>query len=208
MSLFVTFEGIDGSGKTSTMKALKQKLVEHHFSVYSSQEPGGSEIRNAIRDTIVSKNLEPLSQLYLFLADRVEHIVQLKLAAKYNDILFSDRYADSTIAYQAFGNEVDIWGLFHNPGDALTMGFNPDLTFYLKIPYREARDRIEDRGEKLSFFEKQGEGFYRKVIAGYEEQAKYNPFRIKTIEVEGKNLEEIVEECFLHMMNKLKEKIV
>lgn len=209
MSFFVTFEGIDGCGKTSTIRAVEQKLIEQNFSVYASREPGGSILRNKIRDIIVTaQHLEPLTQLYLFLADRVEHVRQLTFASQNNDILMSDRYADSTVAYQAFGNDLNIWEMFKDLRTTLTMNLVPNLTFYLKIDIQKAKERMKNRGEKLSFFEKQGEEFYKRVIDGYEYMAQSNFSRIITIDVNEKSLDEVVNECFSTIMNKIPPKTV
>jgi dTMP kinase len=170
--MFITFEGIDGSGKSTQILLLREYLVKNGHKVVTLREPGGTELSEYIRAVLLNKKLEvsDISELLLFQAaraDLVKTIVQPSL--KQGRIVLSDRYFDSTTAYQGYGRGIDL-KVIEKSNQIGSLGVLPDMTFYLKIERSVGLSR--DLEKDLDRMELSGDEFYTKVIHGYDELAK------------------------------------
>jgi dTMP kinase len=185
----VTFEGIEGCGKTTQLKLASRWLQELRFNVCATREPGGTEIGNQIRKILLSESnsgIAPLSEALLYMADRFQHIEQvIRPALTSGQIVLCDRYHDSTIAYQGYARQIPLDllnSIWKTCGDAL----EPDLTLLFDL---EPSIGLERSFRKLaaqqideSRFEKEALGFHARVRDGFLQLAKQNPHRIHIID--------------------------
>ncbi len=184
--MFISFEGIDKSGKSTQISLLVDWVKQKGYEVVQTSEPGGTGLGEKIEKILLepsTKEINGISELFLYLADRAEHVEKIiKPALEKGKIVISDRFADATIAYQGYGRRLDIpW--VEELNKRATHGFLPDITFLLDISPdlakkrsgSEEKDRIEN--EKISF--------HQKVRQGYLKLAKKHAGRIKVINGEG-----------------------
>ena len=159
--LFVTFEGIDGSGKSLMLKMAAEKLRECGYDVLCTMEPGGSQLGRKLRQIILDSpygSVDPRGELLLYAADRALHVSKVILPAlDAGQTVLCDRYIDSSYAYQGGGRSIEIEDI-RRLNDFATYGLMPDATFLLDLPATDAlarlhgpKDRIEQ--EDISFFE-------------------------------------------------------
>ena len=175
---FIVIEGIDGCGKTTQIDELskwlpKSGLIKKGSKLITTREPGGSQLGKKLRSLILDNNekIKPssLAELLLYSADRAEHVSKIIAPAlKNNDWIISDRFSDSTLAYQGYGRNINL-EIIKNIESIVCQGQCPDLTFFLEISPEESimrrkneiPDRIESEG--IKFLEKVNKGF--KLIA-------------------------------------------
>jgi len=178
--VFITFEGIDGCGKSTQADLLVRRLKKETFGtrpILWTREPGGWEGGAWIRERILKDRfLHPMSELFLFLVDRCEHVRREILPVLENGgIVVCERYTDSTLAYQSWGRGIQperIESLFE------WCAFpQPDLTFWLDLPVKEAMERVASRGGR-DRFESEGYAFLEKVRTGFSSLAAREPERI------------------------------
>lgn len=177
--MFITLEGPEGSGKSSQIPYLVEYLREQGFTVFPTREPGGSSIGEQIREILHSlKNTEmhPRTETLLYQAARaqfVEEVIKLRLDA--GEIVISDRYADSTLAYQGFGHEQDL-GQIRALINYATGGLIPDLTILLDLDVEIglARKTNADEWNRLDAYTVE---FHKRVRQGYLELVKMEPKR-------------------------------
>lgn len=177
--MFITFEGPEGSGKTTQIPQIENCLIDAGYAVFSTREPGGTSIGNQIREVLLAnKNTEmhPRSEILLFQASRVQLVEQeIKPRLAKGEIVLCDRYADSTIAYQGYGHQIDLIQL-NNIVNFATSGLKPDLTllFDLDVEVGLARRQRDGGVNRLDSFEL---AFHQRVRAGYHELAAAEPDR-------------------------------
>lgn len=176
--LFVTFEGIDKSGKTTQVRLLTDALTRSGCAVVSTTQPGGSslgaEIWRLIRDPRHFGRMAPLTELMLFAADRAQNVREVILPAlDAGKVVVCDRYTDSTVAYQGYGRGLNL-DTISALNDAATEGLVPDLTIFIDIPVEEARRRgmgesipLSDRLSSLDRMEMEQISFFERVREGY-----------------------------------------
>lgn len=168
MSL-ITFEGIDGSGKSTQIALLKEWLGNKGISVEVYREPGGTELSEKVRALLLDNALDihPRAELLLFSAARAQLIEEaVKPALLTGKWVVLDRFFDSSTAYQGYGRAiVDIEAL-NGLNTLATGGLTPDLSFYLRIPFDVSVDRRQ--GQHQDRMEAAGEAFFEKVIQGYD----------------------------------------
>lgn len=167
--MFITFEGIDGSGKSTQIELLKEKLVDHGHEVAVFREPGGTDISEQIRTILLNADLDidPVTELLLFSAARSQLIAEKVLPLQEaGTIVILDRFYDSTTAYQGYGRNSVSLKHIHDLNEVASHQNEPDLTFYLKISLEEARKRTEK--QQKDRMELSGDEFYRKVIKGFD----------------------------------------
>jgi dTMP kinase len=184
LSLFITFEGPEGSGKTTQMELLSGYLEEKGYSVLATREPGGTSIGNQVRVILLDpRNTEmlPASEALLFSAARaqiVNQVIRPHLAQ--GDIVLCDRYADSTLAYQGYGHGLDL-EMLHTITALATGGLKPDLTVYLDIDVEEGLRRkltAHEAGQaEWNRLDRQEAAFHRRVREGYLKMAAREPDR-------------------------------
>ena len=171
--MFITFEGPEGSGKTTQIPQLEQFLLQAGYPVFCTREPGGTSIGNQVREVLLAnKNTEmhPRSEILLFQASRAQLVEQeIKPRLDRGEIVLCDRYADSTIAYQGYGHRVDLEQL-HNIVNFATGGLKPDLTllFDLDVAVGLARRQKDGGVNRLDAFELE---FHQRVRSGYHKLA-------------------------------------
>ncbi len=163
---FIVFEGLDGAGKTSCIDALKKELSEEILFV---REPGGTEFGERIRTLVKSGPSDPLTQFFLFMADRREHMKRVIIPAlEKGTHVISDRFMGSTYAFQIIGgNMIEHEAFFWEVHEKILEGFVPDHYFFVTISPEKARERMLRR-KSMDHFEKDME-FQAKVREGYEQ---------------------------------------
>ena len=171
---FITFEGADGSGKTTQLNKIKEYLEEQGFDVIVTREPGALETGKNIRNILLHSE-NPVSdrcEMFLFLADRANHIeILIEPALKEGKIVLCDRHIDSTIAYQGYGRGQNI-KLLKNLNAIAVNGVTPDLTLLYDVSTQTAMQRV---GKEKDRMESAGIEFHKKVRNGYLELHKENP---------------------------------
>jgi dTMP kinase len=196
--LFITFEGIEGCGKTTQVNLLANYLEENNISCLKTLEPGGTAIGQDIRKILLdSKNthLAPLTELILYAADRAQHVSEIiKPALDQGKWVICDRFFDATVAYQGFGRGMNMELIdFLNRQAAIDV--SPDLTLLMDCPEdiglkralkRNKIQNLEDQGR----FEKEKMEFHRKVRSGYLDLAEKYKDRFRIIDA-SRSIEEV-----------------
>ncbi len=178
--MFITFEGIDGSGKTTQINLLSARLRSLGIDVLALREPGGNEVSENIREVLLSNTNEIgiRAELLLFVAARaqlVEKVIRPALDA--GKLVICDRFIDSSVAYQGFGRGIDIDDV-HSCNKFATNNLVPNLTFFLDVPTTVGLGRTSSRGENvLDRMESAGESFFDKARKGYLSIAESEPER-------------------------------
>ena len=179
--LFITFEGVEGSGKTTHCKLLRQWLSARGLEVVLTSEPDGTPLGSAIRGLFEQDGMPPtpLTQTFLFMAARQQHVAEvIRPALARGAVVVSDRYADATLAYQGFGGGMELETI-RDLNALATGGVMPDLTILLDLDSAEGMRRISDR--PLDAFEKMDLSFHRRVREGYLEIARAEKNRVVVI---------------------------
>ncbi len=183
MSLFIVFEGLDGSGKSTQQQLLNDKLQFDKISSISFREPGSTVIGEKIVKILQSdQKLSPFSELLLFYVSRSAIIEEkIKPALANYDVVICDRYFYSSIAYQGYGREMNI-DFINQINDEVVKNIIPDLIFYMDINWEEKKKRkginVNDR------FEKEDRVFHEKVRSGYKFMARKDSDKWKIIDAE------------------------
>jgi dTMP kinase len=188
--LFITFEGIEGSGKSTQVELLANYLKAHKKSVTLTREPGGTAIGDQVRKILLdpaNNRLVPRAELLLYAASRAQHLEELILPElKAGRIVLCDRFSDATLAYQGYGRGLDLETI-QSLDRIVTQGIRPDLTFLLDIDaaagLSRARGRNSTRGlEAEARFENEDLAFHERVRSGYRALAKQYPDRYRTVD--------------------------
>lgn len=191
---FITFEGPEGSGKTTQIRLLKEFLsANSKTEVITTREPGGTNFGDSIRGLLLNHredHLEAETELFLMLAQRTEHLRKVIYPAlNENKIVLCDRYFDSTMAYQGYGRGLSP-SLLAETHSKFLGNFIPDITFFLDINPEEGLKRASHGGAKeLDRMESEAISFHKKVYNGYLEMAANNSERFKVIDSSGIPLE-------------------
>ena len=178
--MLITFEGPEGSGKSTHVRLICSYLRRNGFKVLHLREPGGTTIGEQVRRILLdtkNKNMDAVCEMLLYQAARAQVVGEKVLPAlKEKVIVILDRFLDATISYQGFGAGLDT-SLIRQIGKLVTFGIHPDLTILLDIGAKEGlrRSRRRDRIEKKSLT------FHRRVRKGYLKLARENPNRIKVV---------------------------
>ena len=179
---FITLEGIEGSGKTSSLKSITDLLDKKNISYIITREPGGSSIGKELRAILLDPDTEisPEVELMLMLSDRKDHVEKIILPnLEKGNWVVSDRFMDSSIAYQGGGRQLDK-KLIISLTDYLNLP-QPDLTLLFDLPVEISLSRVKARGE-LDRFEKEELEFHKRIRNTYLDLAKNNSNRIKIID--------------------------
>jgi dTMP kinase len=190
LSLFITFEGVEGSGKTTQIQRLRKYLTRKGIPCKVTREPGGCPISEKIRKILLSPDhgkMVPLSELFLYEAARAQHVKEVLIPfLKKGGVVLCDRFNDASIAYQGYGRRVDpAWVRRFN--ELSSQGIKPDITFLLDCPSTVGLKRALQRNrasgnEKQDRFEREKISFHRRVRKGYLSLAKKEPRRVKVID--------------------------
>lgn len=181
LGLFITFEGPEGSGKSTQIRLLSEALMQRGLAVVATREPGGTRIGNAIRSLLLDPahtEMSPRTETLLFQAARaqiVDEVIRPALAA--GQVVLCDRYADSTLAYQGYGHGQTLAPL-QQLGDYATGGLTPALTIYLDIDVRTGLERKRTgAADEWNRMENHALAFHQRVRAGYLALANAAPAR-------------------------------
>ena len=190
---FITFEGGDGSGKSTQISILKESLIEKGYDVILTREPGGTDISEKIRELILDPEngeMEDITEAYLYAAARAQLVRQLiKPALEEGKVVICDRFVDSSIAYQGFGRGLgDAVGIINTYAVDDCM---PDLTILLKLDPERGSSRIA--GREHDRIEQASDDFHRKVYEGYLKLEEKYPDRILGVDASG-TIQEIADE--------------
>jgi dTMP kinase len=193
MIRFITFEGIDGTGKTTQLKALESHLRARGRSCVSTREPGGTPLGNLIRQAVLEvgeRPVAPATELFLYLADRAQHVQDVIVPAlDAGKIVLCDRYTDSTLAYQGYGRGIDL-KLLRQLNEIADRGARPDLTFLLDCPVALGLSRTLQRqrnaavGEREDRFEREKLEFHERVRAGFLDMARADARRFRVLDAQ------------------------
>jgi len=189
VGLFITLEGIDGSGKSTHLRAIASWLRSKGLEVVTTKEPGGAAIGRVVRRLLLRKAREKsggsdMAELLLFLAARADHTSSVILPhLRGGEVVVSERYADSSLAYQGYGRGLDL-NMIRRLNEKACQGLRPDLTILLDLAPKEATPRLSTR-RRLDKLETLGLSFHRRVRKGYLELARAEPDRIKVIDASG-----------------------
>ncbi|HCC68756.1 MAG TPA: dTMP kinase [Nitrospiraceae bacterium] len=184
---FISFEGIEGSGKSTQAKLLAQYLRRNGYGVLTTEEPGGTEIGHKIRAILLDtahKHMSPLTELLLYNASRAQHIKEvIEPALAKGIIVITDRFFDSTVAYQGYGRGINP-ALIKAIDKVSTHNLKPDITFLLDLNVEEGLKRNMG-ARKEDRFEAEDIEFHKKVRQGYMKIAREEPDRVQIIDAYG-----------------------
>jgi dTMP kinase len=191
---FITFEGIDGCGKTTQLRMLERTLTSRGGSYVSTREPGGTALGTTIRAALLNvsrRTVEPLAELLLYAADRAQHVREVVLPAlEAGRVVLSDRYADATTAYQGYGRGFDL-RLVEELNHLATSGLKPDLTLLFDLDVATGLARVHRRSdfappeEPADRLDLEPLAFHERVRRGYLELAAREPQRFRVIPASG-----------------------
>lgn len=193
MGYFITFEGIEGSGKTTQIGLLAEHLEILGYQVVTTREPGGCPISNKIRSILLDAancNMQHLTELFLYAAARAQHVAEvIRPALESGCIVLCDRFTDATVAYQSCGRGIEL-DTIETLNVLACQNLRPDLTVLIDcdpdIGLARARQRIETTsGPREERFELEALDFHRKVRNGYLGMAQQEPQRFITIKGDG-----------------------
>lgn len=202
-SMFISFEGIEGSGKTTQISLLSKALESKGLSISSFREPGGTPFGEKLREAILQseEKLAPMAEACLFASSRAQLIEKRILPAlqKKGSVVIVDRYLDSSLAYQGVARGLGIENVLdlHHRGPLTTV---PHLSFYIKIDAETSWKRQAARGDEKDYFEKEKDEFYHQLINGYDQAAKLFPERFCVID--GKQSVEAISSKILARVEK------
>tara|TARA_B100000524_G_scaffold35313_1_gene17379 strand:+ start:1078 stop:1689 length:612 start_codon:yes stop_codon:yes gene_type:complete len=201
--MFITLEGSEGAGKSTLIERLKKYFLNNNIEFIFTKEPGATEEGKELRKILLDKTimLDPLSETFLLLADRLEHVRKIiNPALEKNKNVLSDRYLDSTYAYQGAGRKIN-----QDELDQLIKPLKfpePDLTIYLDLPVEEGLKRARGR-DKLDRFEEEDIDFFERIRNSYLKAAQKNSHRIFTIDSTNSETKvfELARDCIEKKLN-------
>ena len=181
---FITFEGTEGSGKTTIINNIEKALKEKGYKVIKTREPGGSNISEAIRNIILNvgnTEMDKITEALLYAASRRQHIVEVvKPNLESGNIILCDRYIDSSLAYQGYARGIGIEKVFELNKLAID-GLLPDLTLYIDVKPQIGLNRIDSNNRNKDRLDLEDLSFHELVYNGYKEVANLFSDRIKSI---------------------------
>lgn len=197
--IFISFEGPEGSGKSSILAKLKTQFSSEGIEIITTREPGGSIISEQIRKVILSESntlMDAWTEVLLYIAARRQHLVEKIFPEKSSSkIIICDRFSDSTLAYQGYGRKLDIKKI-NTIQDIAFDNFKPNLTILFNVKPEIGLKRIKDRNDsEHNRLDKEGLSFHQLVYQGYQEIAKNNQDRIKVIDA-SKSFEQVLAETY------------
>ena len=213
MGYFITFEGVEGCGKTTQIRNLSERLRDAGYRTVLTREPGGCSIADKIRSILLdadNRGMVPLTELLLYAAARAQHVAEVIVPALASDaVVLCDRFTDATLAYQHYGRGIDRPTI-----DALNslarQSVHPDLTVLMDcdvaVGLARAKSRIEaSSGPREERFELETLAFHQRVRDGYLQLAADESGRFLTISVSG-TIDEIAARIAAQVLNRLKDR--
>lgn len=182
--VFISFEGIDGAGKSSHIEALEQAYVAQGCLVTRTREPGGTALSEQLRDMLLHQRMDPLTEVLLMFAARREHVMQvIEPALQRGDVVLCDRFTDASFAYQGYGRGFDLEVLktleqwVQQTGSTVRQ---PDLTLWFDVPPAVAAERLA-QARTPDKFEAMPQAFFERVAHGYASRMQADPKRFARI---------------------------
>ncbi|MCY1591284.1 dTMP kinase [Staphylococcus pettenkoferi] len=196
MSKFITFEGPEGSGKTTVIREITQRLESEGWEVVVTREPGGVKTGEDIRKILLEgEAIDDRSEALLFAASRREHLVNKVLPAlREGKVVLCDRYIDSSLAYQGYARGIGVEEVCSINEFAIN-GLYPDLTLYLDIRASVGIQRINDNQRTQNRLDREKLDFHEKVVEGYRQIIHNEPNRFAVINAE-QSIEEVVNSAY------------
>jgi len=192
MGFFITYEGIEGCGKSTQVRLLSEALSREGIPCTATREPGGTSIGSKIREILLNpdhKGIAPEAELLLYAADRAQHVIEtIRPALNSGKVVICDRFTDATVAYQGFGRGLDA-SLISRLNEIASQGLKPGLTILLDCPAEIGIKRALERNSKNSHirddrFEQEAMEFHNMVRRGYLAIAKDEPQRVKVVDAQ------------------------
>lgn len=204
--MFITFEGPDGSGKSTIIKKVYERLINDGFDIVLTREPGGTPIAEKIRDIILDNSnvaLDARTEALLYAASRRQHLVEkIRPALKEGKIVLCDRFLDSSLAYQGGGRNLGVQNVL-NINLFATENTYPDLTLFFDIDPELGLKRVsQDKKRVADRLDNENENFHEKVYSTFKEIINTNSQRIITIDA-SKSIEEVTECAYRTIKEKL-----
>lgn len=181
--MLITFEGIEGSGKTTQIELLCNHLKDMGRQVVQTREPGGTVFGEALRDVLLKKGMEvfPLSELLVFMAMRAQHVEEVILPAMHDGkVVVCDRFVDATYAYQGYGRGIEL-GIIETLNRLVTKGIRPNLTVLMDLPVQTGLMR-KAAASPMDRIEEEGSDFHEKIKKAYKKLAKDDPARFFVVD--------------------------
>jgi dTMP kinase len=186
--MLITFEGIEGCGKSTQVDLLLEYLVNKGYSVIKTREPGGTAFGEALRSVALQKNMQvfPLSELLTIMAIRAQHVEEVIMPALQNrTIILCDRFVDASYAYQGYGRGIDL-GIIETLNRLVTKGIRPNLTVVIDCPAGVGIKRKSKNDRILDRFEKEKLPFHRKIRSAYLKLAEEDQKRFFVVDGKSK----------------------
>ncbi|MBI5430801.1 MAG: dTMP kinase [Nitrosomonadales bacterium] len=189
MSKFITFEGVDGAGKSTHLAWFADTLRQRGVDVVVTREPGGTPLGEQLREMLLNQAMSIGTEAMLMFAARMEHIEQvIKPALRSGKWVISDRFSDASFAYQGGGRNMD-WNRLKQLELWVHPDLQPDLTLFFDVPVEVARQRLANN-VSLDRFEQEQSDFFERVRAGYHRRVQENPQRYAVIDA-ARTLEQV-----------------
>ena len=189
MSKFITFEGMDGAGKSTHLAWFADALRQRGLDVVITREPGGTPLGEQLRKILLNQPMSSGTEALLMFAARLEHIEQvIKPALRAGEWVISDRFSDASFAYQGGGRGLD-WNKLCQLEQWVHPDLQPDLTLFFDVPVEVARQRLANN-VSLDRFEQEHADFFERVRAGYHKRVQQNPHRYVVIDA-AQTLDEV-----------------
>jgi len=214
--VFITFEGIEGTGKTTQMIRTEGALQGRGHCVMRTREPGGTRIGERIREVLLARehgDMAPVTELFLYEACRAQLVREsIRAQLRQGGVVLCDRFSDATVAYQGFGRGLDL-GLIETLNRTATDGIEPDLTLLLDCPVEQGLARVhhslgagtDGRHLEMDRLEIETRSFHERVRQGYLEIASGNPHRVRVVDARG-DVDRVHEEILGHVVRLLQER--
>ena len=184
---FITLEGVDGAGKSSHIEFIADAVRTKGMHVIVTREPGGTDLAERLRRTILGEPMTPIVETLLVFAARADHVARvIRPALESGTIVICDRFTDATAAYQGAGNGVSR-ELIERLAEAAHPGLKPNRTLIFDCPYEVARERLAKTGRALDRFEREDRAFFERVRNTYLAIAKAEPDRVRVIDASGEH---------------------
>lgn len=196
MTLFITFEGPEGSGKTTMIQMVAEALKDTH-QVVVTREPGGIPISEKIRDILLANDneMDARTEALLFAAARRQHLVEKVVPAlQEGKVVLCDRFIDSSLAYQGYARGLGVDEIMQINRFAIE-NWMPDLTIYLKLPAEAGLKRIQDNNRTSNRLDEEDLDFHEEVVSGYDELSENYPDRIKVIDAD-REIEDVFRDTY------------